>query len=192
MSSHTSLGEEADVSVLTAAEWDGSPDAADGELVDGVVRPRAVPTPAHERVKAKLLDLLTRLAMPSMAVVMDFELRLDDLLRRRPDLLVTRAAGLDHQARRVDPEQVILVVEVVCRGSETTDRKHKPIEYADADLPHFWRVETTSEVGVHTYRLGENSFFLETGLFRQDDLVFDPTLRWASFELAELTGRAAA
>ncbi len=180
------------MSMLTAAEWEDTPDAADWELVDGIVRPRAVPTPAHERVKTRLLELLARLAMPSMAVVMDFELRLDDLLRRRPDLLVVRTAGVDHEARRVDPEQVILAVEVVCTGSETTDRKHKPIEYADYDLPHFWRVETTSEVGLHTYRLGENSHFLETGLFRRDDLVFDPTLKWASFELTELSGPAEA
>jgi Uma2 family endonuclease len=121
-----------------------------------------------------------------MTVVSDLEVRLDDLLRRRPDLLIVRTVGWDSDSQRVEPEYVVLAVEVVCRGSETTDRKHKLIEYADSDVPHYWRVETTPEATVHTYRLGESSFFLETGLFREGDLVLDPTLRWATFEVSTL------
>jgi Uma2 family endonuclease len=174
------------MSVTTVADWESAPDAADWELVDGIVRPRAAPTAAHERVKLRLLDVLSRLAPPSMVVVTDIEIRLEDLLRRRPDLLVVRTVRWDPHAGRVDPDFVVLAVEVVCRGSETTDRKHKPIEYADSDVVHYWRVETTPGVGVHTYRLGESSFYLETGLFREGDLVLDPTLRWASFAINAL------
>jgi Uma2 family endonuclease len=174
------------VSVMSGAEWERAQDVGELELVDGIVRPRALPTPAHQHIKSKLRDLLSRLALSSMTVVTDVEVRLDDQLRRRPDVLVVRIVGLDSERGRVDPEHVVLAVEVVCRGSEITDRKHKPVEYADADLPHYWRVETAAGPRLHTYRLGENSFYLETGLFREGDLVVDPTLRWASFEVDEL------
>ena len=174
------------MSVITAAEWDHAPDATNWELVDGIVRPRAAPTSLHQRVKAALRDLLTRLAPPSMTLATDLEVRLDDLLRRRPDVLVFRTEGVDGDFGWVEPDHVVLAVEVVCRGSETTDRKHKRVEYADADLAHYWRVETTPVVGVHTYRLGESSAYLETGLFREGDRVLDPTLWWASFEVNDL------
>jgi Uma2 family endonuclease len=172
------------MSVITAAEWDGAPGTADRELVDGIVRPRAAPTLAHQQVKAALRDVLTRLAPSSMTVATDLEVCLEDLLRRRPDVLVVRTVEGD--LGWIEPEHVVLAVEVVCRGSETTDRKHKRVEYADADLAHYWRVETAPVVGVHTYRLGESSEYLETGLFREGDLVLDPTLRWASFEVDDL------
>jgi Uma2 family endonuclease len=171
---------------MTAAEWDEEPRAADVELVDGIVRPRAAPTAAHQRVKANLRDVLTRLAPSSMVVVSDVEVRLDDLLRRRPDVAVVRLVGWDRDSRSVEPDYVVLAVEVVDRGSETTDRKHKLVEYADSDVTHYWRVETIPVVGVHTYRLGESSFYLETGLFREGDTVLDPTLRWASFDVSDL------
>ncbi|GAB3872679.1 hypothetical protein GCM10027610_138520 [Dactylosporangium cerinum] len=36
---------------------------------------------------------------------------------------------------------VLLAVEVVAAGSERIDRWFKPLEYADAGIEHFWRVE---------------------------------------------------
>ena len=110
------------------------------ELVDGLVRPRAVPTVPHQRVKTVLHEGLAGWRCRSMTVVMDLEVRVDDLLRRRPDVLVVRAAGAARAVAAVRdlgwvaPEHVVLAVEVVCRGSETTDRKHKRVEYADADI----------------------------------------------------------
>lgn len=46
----------------------------------------------------------------------------------------------------------MLVVEVVSADSEYRDREVKPKKYAEAGIPHFWRVE--SEEGqpvVHVY-----------------------------------------
>jgi hypothetical protein len=60
------------------------------------------------------------------------------------------------------------------------------VEYADADIAHFWRVETVPGTAVHTYRLGESSHYLETGVFRDEDRVTDPTLRWATFDVRDL------
>ena len=46
-------------------------------------------------------------------------------------------AGVDE---RIAP-YVLLAVEVVSAGSVTTDRVTKPAEYAQAGIPHFWRVD---------------------------------------------------
>ncbi|WP_234434259.1 Uma2 family endonuclease [Streptomyces sp. NRRL F-5126] len=41
----------------------------------------------------------------------------------------------------VDAEDVRLVVELVSPGNSTMDRKLKPMLYAEAAIPHFWRLE---------------------------------------------------
>jgi Uma2 family endonuclease len=152
-----------------------------------MVRRRAQPDSAHQQIKAALRTILARLAPTGFAVATDLEVRLAEIHRRRPDVVVVAATALDHERWHVDPEEVLLAAEVVAPGSETTDRKHKPIEYADADIGHYWRVETAPAVAVHTYRLGESSHYLETGIFRPGDRVSDPTLRWAEFDVDELT-----
>lgn len=41
-------------------------------------------------------------------------------------------------------------------GSQTTDRKHKPGDYAEAGIRHFWRIETdykTRALTIHTFSL---------------------------------------
>lgn len=65
----------------------------------------------------------------------DFHVRLQDvpLTNRRPDVTVYRAETIDLTPTR--PEHVLLVVEVVSPGSETTDRIVKVDEYAKAGIP---------------------------------------------------------
>jgi Uma2 family endonuclease len=172
------------------ADWDAlDHDTSRVELVDGMVRRRAYPDSAHQQVKAALRAILARLAPTGFAVATDIEVRLAEIHRRRPDIVVVAATALDDERWHVDPEEVLLAIEIVGPGSETTDRKHKPIEYADADIGHYWRVETRPALTVHTYRLGESSHYLETGIFRRGDRVSDPTLRWAEFDLDQLAGR---
>ena len=169
------------------ADWEAlDHDTSRVELVDGIVRRRAQPDSAHQGVKAALRAILARLAPAGLAVTTDMEVRLAEVHRRRPDIVVVLSTALDHERWYLDPEEVMVAVEVVGPGSETTDRKHKPIEYADADIGHYWRVETTPAVTMHTYRLGESSHYLETGIFRPGDRVSDPTLRWAGFDVDEL------
>ena len=44
------------------------------------------------------------------------------------------------------PEIIALAVEIVSKGSERTDRWHKPLEYAAAGIQRFWRVELDDSV----------------------------------------------
>ena len=85
----------------------------------------------------------------------DFDVRLADvpLNNRRPDVTVYRADSIDVTPTR--PEHVLLVVEVVSPGSETTDRLVKTDQYAKAGIAFYWRVEqaATGIPLVYTYVL---------------------------------------
>jgi Uma2 family endonuclease len=172
--------------VVTADEWDAIPDTSGLELIDGVIHAMAGATFGHEKVKARLYNCLERVSPAGLVVGTEIEVRLGDTLRRRPDVIVVRADGVDLHTSLLRPDQVVLAIEVVSPSSKTIDRKHKPVEYAEAGIPHYWRVETPAGVVVHTYRLGENGRYLETGLFSQGDRIADPTLRWAEIEIDEL------
>ncbi|GAA2604198.1 hypothetical protein GCM10010399_38930 [Dactylosporangium fulvum] len=69
----------------------------------------------------------------------------DELNGRIPDLVVTtRPVPPDTVWLPVDV--VLLAVEIVSKGSERTDRWFKPLEYAAAGIPNFWRVEPDESV----------------------------------------------
>jgi Uma2 family endonuclease len=73
---------------------------------------------------------------------------------RSPDFMVLRRA-VAGETVWVDPADVLLVVEVVSPGSEDTDRRIKPAEYARAGVPHFWRIERDGRAATaHLFTLG--------------------------------------
>lgn len=94
--------------------------------------------------------------------------------------------GFDADTPRVLPSQVVLAVEVVSRGSESTDRDVKPREYAAAGIEHYWRVEIDPEIVVNTFRLGDRATYVQTGVFSGDDVVAAPGLSWARLAVSEL------
>jgi Uma2 family endonuclease len=104
-----------------------------------VVSPAA--SKRHNRVAKILAVALEAAAGPDWNADLDFDVRLQDvpLTSRRPDVVVYRADTLDITPTR--PEHVLLVVEVVSPGSETTDRVVKAQQYARAGISYYWRVE---------------------------------------------------
>ncbi|MCZ9340362.1 Uma2 family endonuclease, partial [Streptomyces sp. TRM76130] len=58
-----------------------------------------------------------------------------------PDLVVADAGATADDPVAVDVDAVQLVVELVSPGNSTMDRKVKPMLYAEAAIPHFWRLE---------------------------------------------------
>jgi len=87
--------------------------------------------------------------------------------RPEPDVLVT-TAPYDPDRTWYAPEDVVLVVEVVSDESAHRDRSIKPFKYAQAKIPHFWRVE--DEAGapvVHSYELDTmTGTYVATGIHR--------------------------
>lgn len=100
--------------------------------------------------------------------------------------MAVRAGACRPDAGSYLPPEITLTVEVVSPGSRTQDRLHKPAEYAEAGIGHYWRVEIRPELVVHTYRLGETGRYLETGLFAVGDTIAAPGLPWAAVPVAEL------
>ena len=51
------------------------------------------------------------------------------------------------------PNEILLAVEIMSPGTISTDRYTKPGEYAEADIPFYWRFEQRAELELHAYEL---------------------------------------
>ncbi|MGH8962549.1 MAG: Uma2 family endonuclease [Jatrophihabitantaceae bacterium] len=121
------------------------------EVVDGslVVSPSA--TPRHELASEEVRAAI-RASLPiGFKVVGPLAVDLHPSYRV-PDLLVVPLAIFGENSPLARPADVLLVVEVVSPGSETTDRVTKPAQYAAAGIGAFWRVET-DPVSLTAYTL---------------------------------------
>ncbi|MGW1375676.1 Uma2 family endonuclease [Streptomyces sp. NPDC002446] len=58
-----------------------------------------------------------------------------------PDIVVADAGATAEDGVSIDADAVQLVVELVSPGNKTMDRKLKPLLYAEAAIPHYWRLE---------------------------------------------------
>ncbi|WP_164541045.1 Uma2 family endonuclease [Streptomyces abyssomicinicus] len=70
-----------------------------------------------------------------------------------PDLVVADAGATADDPVTVDVEAVRLVVELVSPGNRTMDRKIKPMLYAEAAIPYFWRLEFDPAPMLSAYTL---------------------------------------
>jgi Uma2 family endonuclease len=172
--------------LLTPEEYDALPENSLRELVDGVIHMMAAPTSWHQIVKDTLRARLRNQKPADLMVLGEVEVRVRPDLRRIPDCVIVRRAAYGRDRNQYLPAETVLVVEVVSPGTESTDRILKPIEYAHAGVPHFWRVEIDPEIVVHTYRLGAQKVYLPTGEFREGQTLSTPDLTWVSVPVADL------
>ncbi len=86
---------------------------------------------------------------------------------RIPDVVVTTGPVPDDTVW-LAPEMVALGVEIVSKGSERMDRWLKPVEYAEAGIVLFWRIEPDDT--VVKFRL-EGSRYVEYGSVALNDLL---------------------
>ncbi|WP_420719128.1 Uma2 family endonuclease [Streptomyces sp. WM6386] len=138
------------------------------ELIDGALIFMMSPQRLwHSRLVQKLTLALEQAAPDGIEVAREMTVRLDNKSRPEPDVLVTTAA-YDPDRTWYAPQDVALVIEVVSEESADRDRSMKPVKYAQARIPHFWRVE--DEAGapvVHTYELDTmTSTYVPTGIHR--------------------------
>ncbi len=142
---------------ISAEHYDSWPEeqCSGIEIVDGMVVASPSASKRHNRLARILANALDAAAGPDWNADTDFDVRLQDvpLTNRRPDVTVYRAETIDFTPTR--PEHVLLVVEVVSPGSETTDRIVKVDQYAKAGIPFYWRIEqaATGVPIVYTYVL---------------------------------------
>ncbi|MFF7361112.1 Uma2 family endonuclease [Streptomyces sp. NPDC008125] len=138
------------------------------ELIDGVLVFMMSPqTSWHGRLITALTTTLTAQAPTGIEVEREMTIRLDARNRPEPDLLLT---DLPYDPGRTwyAPENVRLVVEVVSPESAHRDRTVKLRKYAEAGIPHYWRIEhEDGEPAVHVYELdGPTGTYAPAGIFR--------------------------
>jgi len=59
-----------------------------------------------------------------------------------PDIVVADAGATAEDAVSINAEAVQLVIELVSPGNKTMDRRFKPMLYAEAGIPAYWRLES--------------------------------------------------
>lgn len=123
------------------------------ELIDGSL----VLVSPQKGFHSTMLDLLTirmRPAPSQYCVRREMTVRLGPRQRPEPDMLVVDSTAVDEEQTAFPPEAVLLVVEVVSPESMERDRVRKPLLYAQAGIPHFWRIEKNdSGPVVYVYEL---------------------------------------
>lgn len=125
------------------------------ELIDGQLVFSGPQTTGHMYTMRLLEQGLVSTVPTEFDVMREMSVVLGKRQRPEPDIMLVRAdahTGPGQTAFRA--EDVVLAVEVVSEESEDRDRETKPVKYAKAGIPHFWRVE--NERGrpvVHVYEL---------------------------------------
>lgn len=125
------------------------------ELIDGslvFVSPRTI---FHERAIDFFKWQLQSLAPADLEVFREFTIDLDRQNRPGPDVVVVRGDVVeDPDQTRFPAGAVLLAIEVVSEDSASRDRETKPLKYARAKIPHYWRVENENgRAAVHVFEL---------------------------------------
>jgi Uma2 family endonuclease len=134
------------------------------EIIDGALIVSPPPTSRHQKIVVRLDTALEAACPASWAITQGVEVRISRYRSLTPDVLAVSAEAAAREPSRFAPEEVVLAVEVVSKGSVTMDRLAKPALYARAGIPFYWRVETRYGIVVHTYRLDpEAEIYMLTG-----------------------------
>ncbi|MFI5999043.1 Uma2 family endonuclease [Streptomyces sp. NPDC051366] len=139
------------------------------ELIEGVLIFRVSPQRSwHSRLVDNLTSSLRQAAPDGIEISLEMTVRLDKRSRPEPDILAATVA-YDPDRTRYLPDEVSLVIEVVSEESADRDRSIKPFKYAQAGIPHFWRVEDEeSGPAVHVYELDTvTRSYVPTGIHRE-------------------------
>jgi Uma2 family endonuclease len=143
------------------------PEGSRVEVIDGALIVNPSPLPLHQRIVRRLADALERWLPRAWQLDIDVDVMLaeDPLDYVAPDIVVFDTR-VPLTTRPIHGKDVLLVVEVVSKGSKREDRAAKPLVYADAGIAHLWRVETpetgASRITVHTFDLVAGNY-VQTG-----------------------------
>jgi Uma2 family endonuclease len=126
------------------------------ELRDGVLRVCPSPTVNHQEIGNLLWMWFRQHGQPGYRAITDVGIQFDTRRTLEPDLLLVRTP-VQGNPHYLDPDEVVLVVEVVSPGTQERDRVEKPAIYARAHIPHYWRIEQ-DPLRVYAFSLGERGY----------------------------------
>jgi Uma2 family endonuclease len=137
------------------------------ELAEGVLVMTPRPLPQHQDVAVQIAQLLKSRLGREYAALVDVEIALragERATHRAPDVTVTTRDVLRANRPWMDPENALLVVEVVSPGSGNIDRVLKVHEYQTAGIPAYLVVDlerselisfALDEHGTYVSRVGD-------------------------------------
>ncbi|AFR06989.1 Uma2 family endonuclease [Nocardiopsis alba] len=143
----------------TADDMDDLPPGAPRmELIDGALVLLSPQNKFHGKVMVNLLIELQRSAPENIDIMHEMTMKLGAYQRPEPDIVVYRFDPESEEDWRshshIPPEDVLIVIEIVSPESRERDRTTKPMKYAAAGIPHFWRIEREDEgPAIHVYEL---------------------------------------
>jgi Uma2 family endonuclease len=146
------------------------------ELQEGVliVSPRA--NYLHLRVARSLMNMLNDQLSPEWEAVADGEVVTRPGFPanvRVPDVLIVREEVISAAVPRVTADEVLLAVEIISPGSKQTDTLVKPVEYANAGIPHYWVIDLDEPMSLVAYHSAGDFGYQEapavTGMFTTEE-----------------------
>ncbi|RKS07549.1 Uma2 family endonuclease [Nocardiopsis sp. Huas11] len=145
----------------TADDMDNLPPGAPRmELIDGALVLLSPQTKFHAKVIVHLLYELMEAAPDDIDIIHEMTMKLGKHQRPEPDLIVYRVREEDETGTdwrddtHIPPEDVLLAIEIVSEESQDRVRTTKPLKYAQAGIPHFWRIEREDHgPAIHVYEL---------------------------------------
>ena len=149
-----------DLAAMTAADTHGRRYETSPEGVLSVVPP---PDSQHAVIATRLTLWFGLAGWPAEQLMQAAGVRIpgpDGDGGRIPDLTVWSRPQPD--AVWLDVADLLLVVEIVSRGSESIDRVAKVTEYAAAGIAQYWTVARDPAHTVTLYRLGADGAYEET------------------------------
>ena len=127
------------------------------ELLDGSLLVSPSASNQHRRLSSHLWFALSAAAPANLEVLEAINVRVAPGTILIPDLTVVDTPGADRTVN--EPADVVLVVEITSPGNAIVDRALKPQLYAQADIPHYLRVEQGDDgPGAVLYQLKHNSY----------------------------------
>ncbi|MDQ0750520.1 Uma2 family endonuclease [Streptomyces africanus] len=147
------------------------------ELIDGSLVFVGPQTVFHSRAVDFFNGQLQSLAPSEFEVIQGFTIDIDRQNRPEPDVIVVCGDVVEDPGQtRCPAESVLLAIEVVSADSVSRDRETKPLKYARAGIPHYWRVENEKGLAaVHAFELEPTTdAYTSTGIFRERMKVSAP------------------
>ncbi|HEY2579591.1 MAG TPA: Uma2 family endonuclease [Streptosporangiaceae bacterium] len=176
----------------TLADVQALPEKCRVEVIDGALIVNPSPLPIHQRVVRRLAAQLEPQLPPSWQLEygVDVMLSEDPLDYLTPDIVVF-SADVPLTTRPIPGKQILLVVEVVSRGSRREDRGAKPLAYAEGGIQHFWRVESPASgalaIELHAFASDRpGAEYTPAGLYRERLTIGAPFP--IDIDLTSLTG----
>jgi len=128
------------------------------ELEEGILVVSPRPAPPHQRVGKRLTHVLDEQmpseweAFPELEVVV---IDREPATVRVPDVVVIPPDWVHAQ---VPAAKVLIAVEVISPGSRRKDTLVKPMEYAEAGIPHYWVIDLEPPATFTAYILVDGRY----------------------------------